>query len=89
MGSTFTSDDIKTYHVGQVVEALKRHPNYEDKYPIKGETKTQFTLRCIAHLVSPPMEENESNEVECVDLASAILAMNDEIEEKWKSGTKK
>lgn len=73
----------------QALEELKSHPNYEDKKPRVGETLVQFTLRCVAHLVSPPMVPGESNEVECVDLRDAILLLDKEIQRKWNTHVKK
>lgn len=57
---------------------LKSHPNYKDCKPIKGESQISFTLRAIAHLVSPPQEPHESTTIECVDLRDAILSMEEE-----------
>ncbi len=79
------TDKLTNYLLaGITVLQLKKHPNYEDKIPLDNETKVQFTLRMIAHLISPPMEESETNEIECIDISCAVLAMNDEIEKIWE-----
>lgn len=65
------------------IDALKNHPNYKDTYPYPHEDIISFTLRTCAHLVSPPQEPKESYEVECVDIRDAILALKDEIYERF------
>ena len=65
------------------IDALKKHPNYKDTYPYPDEDIISFTLRTCAHLVSPPQEERESYEVECVDIRDGILALKDEIQERF------
>lgn len=87
MGGSYYHEELEAkkdeIRIGEAVTALKAHPNYEEKQPHKGESLTAFTLRCIAHLVSPPMIEGEHNEIECTDLANAILSMEKEITHRW------
>lgn len=65
------------------IDALKNHPNYKDTYPYIDEDIISFTLRTASHLVSPKQEKGESYEVECVDIRDAILALKDEIYERF------
>lgn len=65
------------------IDALKDHPNYLLPTPLKGETQIQFTLRCASHLVSPPQEPNESYDVECTVIRDGILALENDIAERW------
>lgn len=73
----------KEMRAGYALTQLKSHPNYKDQEPFKGESLIAYTLRCAAHLVSPPQEPNESYDVECTDIASGILALEEEICERW------
>lgn len=51
---------------------LRDHPNYEFPSPKKGESQIAFALRCAAHLLSPPQQDGESQEIECVEAAAQI-----------------
>jgi hypothetical protein len=68
---------------------MQKHPNYKKPVPIPGETKTQFILRAASHLVSPPMEEDESYETECIYVAQGIRALEPELEKAWNKSIKK
>jgi hypothetical protein len=70
--------------LGTALKMLKSHPNYKDQQPYKGEGLVAYTLRCAAHLVSPPQFEGESYDVECTDIASGILSLEEEITKRWK-----
>lgn len=65
---------------------LNLHPNYKLPKPKPRETKVRFTLRCAAHLVSPPQELEESTEIECINLSKQICQIADDVEELWKRG---
>jgi len=73
----------------EALNELMAHPNYESIMPLKGESKVSFALRAAAHLVSPPMVEGESNEVECVDVANSILLLKGDIDKRWNNRDKK
>lgn len=70
---------------GKQTAMLKSHPNYKDQTPFAGETLIAYTLRCAAHLVSPPQDPGESYDVECVDIAAGILSLETEITERWNT----
>lgn len=65
------------------VKDLTSHSNYKHSEPVEGESVIAYTLRCASHLVSPPMEDGEDNEFECVDVARQILALEKKINEQW------
>ena len=44
----------------------------------------EYTIRCIAHLVSPPQFAGEHYEIECTDMAEQILALQPQIEAAWQ-----
>jgi hypothetical protein len=67
----------------ELLRRLKAHPNYNSPIPMRGESKTDFILRSVAHLISPPQEEGESNEIECVDVSAAVIALGPELEKAW------
>lgn len=71
-------------NVIKTAEALKSHPNYRNLQPFEGESLVAFALRCSAELVSPPMIDGEDAEIECVDLAKAIITLEREICNKWE-----
>lgn len=73
----------KGFKIYQTVKGLKSHPNWEQKSPIEGESKTAYILRYIAHLISPPQIPGESVELECVDIKDAVLSLEQEIEDNW------
>ncbi|WP_158600324.1 hypothetical protein [Fibrisoma montanum] len=73
----------KEVQIGALVNEMKKHPNYKELTPNTGETLVAFSLRCAAHLISPPQEEGEDYELECVDVAVAIQALAPDIEQKW------
>lgn len=75
------SDKLKK--IEQSLLTLKSHPNFKELTPLKGEELLPFTLRYIAHLVSPPMYDGESNEMECIDISKAILSSESEILSIW------
>lgn len=66
------------------IEKLQRHPNYKKPTPKKGETKTQFILRAVAELLSPPQGALESYELECITAAKAVMMMDDDLEKICK-----
>jgi hypothetical protein len=78
MKAKYRNEEVKA-----IVRRLKSHPNYKDQTPNEGESQIDFTLRVIAHMVSPPMEDEEDTTIECTDLAGAIRAMSDELKETW------
>lgn len=84
MKAKYRNADVKA-----IVRRLKSHPNYKDQIPEDGESPIDFTLRVIAHMVSPPMEDNEDTTIECTDLAGAIRAMSEELKETWDRFNKK
>ena len=51
--------------------------------PEAKENEIEFASRCISHLISPPQIVGESDNIECVDLAAAILEYSKEITETW------
>ncbi|MGI4736105.1 MAG: hypothetical protein ACRYG7_13090 [Janthinobacterium lividum] len=76
------SDDIGK-RTGKLIDMMKRHPKYAPLVPEPGETMVAFTLRWAAHLVSPPQEPEESYDLECVDIAQAILCLRHDVNEAW------
>ena len=64
---------------------LRDHPNFVLPAPQKNETLVNFTLRCAAHLLSPPKIEGEDMEVSCQEAAQEIRALDSLIEKKWKA----
>jgi hypothetical protein len=70
---------------GEAAVKMMSHPNYAQPDPIQGETLIQYALRCAAHLVSPPQEEGESYDIECVNVAASILSIDRDIEARWNS----
>ena len=68
----------------RVVQDLRTHPNYKETKPQEGESIVAFTLRCAAHLISPPMENDEDNEFECIDIAAQILALEKSVIKRWE-----
>lgn len=62
---------------------LSDHPNFCLPDPILHESPISFALRCAAHLVSPPQNANESNEMECVDVALQLHELIEVVEAKW------
>jgi len=76
-------DTQKAAKLGRIALGAMQHPNYEELIPLEGESLVSFTLRCAAHLVSPPQYDGESYEVECTDIAASILSIGPEVEEKW------
>jgi len=70
------------------LKAMQMHPNYKKPVPLPGESKIHFVLRAASHLVSPPMDDDESYETECIDVAKGIRALEDQLEEAWKNRIK-
>ena len=79
------NDFIVNYHRMLRIDELKKHPNYKDTYPYPDEDIISFTLRTCAHLVSPPQEPGESYEVECLDIRDGILALKEEIKQRFNN----
>ena len=69
----------------RIVEDLRTHPNYKETEPQEGESIIAFTLRCAAHLVSPPMLDDEDNEFECTEISEQILALEKAITKRWEN----
>lgn len=67
-----------------IVQDLRTHPNYKETKPQANETIVAFTLRCAAHLISPPMEDDEDNEFECIDIAEQVLALEKSVTHRWE-----
>jgi intracellular sulfur oxidation DsrE/DsrF family protein len=67
----------------RALNSLKKHPNYAALEPLDGEDKIAFALRSVSHLISPPQEHGETNEIECIHLADAVLLLREDIEAKW------
>ncbi len=63
--------------------SLSGHPNYSPSPPVTGETAIAFALRRAAHLLSPPMDSAESNEIECVSAARQVAGLLEELEKQW------
>lgn len=82
-------EKYRNTEVKAIVRRLKSHPNYKDQIPEEGESQIDFALRVIAHMVSPPMEDEEDTTIECTDLAGAIRAMSEELKETWDKFNKK
>lgn len=59
------------------------HPNYRQPGPLIGESLIGFVLRSAAHLVSPPMDNDESYECECIDVAVEIRMLENKLRKKW------
>lgn len=74
MGSSYGGKHSRLY-------GLMKHVAYKDLVPYKDETLLRFTLRFVANLISPPQQEQESMEIECKELSSAItdMALHDKI----------
>jgi hypothetical protein len=70
------------------IEKLQRHPNYRKSIPKNGETKTQFILRAVAELLSPPQGALESYELECITAATAVKMMDSDLERTWEDYNK-
>ena len=62
---------------------MAQHPNYRQTSPLMYESVIGFVLRSAAHLVSPPMDNDESYECECVDVAEEIRALEDQLTDAW------
>lgn len=65
------------------IQKLQRHPNYKKPIPKEGETKTQFILRAVSELISPPQDALESYELECITAAKAVMMMDTDLEGIW------
>jgi hypothetical protein len=65
-------DFLKSEGVRESLEALKSHCNYRDQEPLVGESLIAYTLRCAAHLVSPPQDDDESYDVECITVQAVF-----------------
>lgn len=63
---------------------MQQHPNYRKPKVKRGESLVEFTLRCAAHLVSPPQDPGEDYSLECVDVAKAIQMLAPEIQRAWE-----
>lgn len=64
---------------------LKKHPNYKHTVPERDDTPISFALRFVANLISPKQEDNESYDIECVNIKSALTCdrINREITNIW------
>lgn len=69
---------------GRPQRPMWAHPNYRQPRPRREETAVEYTIRCIAHLVSPPQFAGEHYEIECTDMAEQILALQPQIEAAWQ-----
>jgi len=63
--------------------SLASHVNYKKGQPRPYETPIVYALRQAAHLLSPPMEDDESSEIECVDAAKQIRALAPKLQKLW------
>ena len=61
---------------------LSSHPNFKFPKFRKGESDSDYALRCAAALISPPQEPGESQEIECVDAARQILDLRRRV--RWE-----
>ena len=68
-----------------IVEEMESHPNWIRITPNKGESPIQFALRYAAMLISPPQEDGESYDLECVDIKAALLSISDQVEQAYRS----
>lgn len=68
----------KTYN------SLTNHQTYAASIPRSGETKTQFTLRYVANLVSPPQVHGKPKDVNQKAISAAIQNAESDIEQAWK-----
>ena len=70
--------------MGNSTIRLENHPNYKQPIPTPQlETPIAFALRCAAHLISPPKEDGEDDEISCEVVAEQIIEMTEEIETAW------
>lgn len=76
-------DQEKVRKYDEFLNSLKQHPNYKSPIPREGETKTRFILRAVGELISPDQEEEESYDLECVDIRKALIFMEKELDEIW------
>lgn len=78
MGSNIHKSEIPYY-------MLQKHPNYEDVEPDEFDTPISFALRFAANLISPEQEDQESYDIECVDIFKALTCpeIKREITEIW------
>jgi len=53
---------------------LKAHPNYKPEEARYSDTIITFTLRFVGNLISPEQEENESVDIECVNIKMALAS---------------
>ena len=58
---------------------MSEHPNYKFEVPQKDETTIHYVLRCVAHLISPPQEFGESQEIKCSEVSNQILNLESQI----------
>lgn len=63
--------------------SLASHVNYKQGEPRPYESKIEFALRSAAHLLSPPMVDDESHEIECVDAAQEIRELAPKLQKIW------
>jgi hypothetical protein len=63
--------------------SLATHVNYKQGEPFPYETQIEYALREAAHLLSPPMTEGESQEIECVEAAKQIRALAPKLQKLW------
>ena len=61
----------------EIYDALKEHPNFQfpENIPTRyehPETVIEWVCEATARLLSPPQEDGESNELECIDVATAV-----------------
>ena len=79
----YSENEVIRTEATRKIDTLKKHPNYKDLTPIKGETLVAFTLRYAANLVSPPQYKGESYDVECTTIKAGILSLKEEIEKAF------
>lgn len=85
MGVGYDPNMLVALNIKEVLDKLKSHPNFSQPIPINGESQIDFTLRVVAHLISPPMADDESTHIECINLAEAVRAMGPELNEIWNN----
>ena len=81
--ATLLLEQEKERKYDEFLNSMKQHPNYKSPVPIEGESKTRFILRAVGELISPDQEEDESYDLECVDIRKALKFMEKELDEIW------
>lgn len=67
------------------MEQLTAHPNFEEPNPNKFRDVVHYTLYYVAAMISPKQEKGEDYEIECVDIARALMSRDlcNRIKTKW------